>query len=239
MSVPVWCVDLAEQFWLAAGSPPPFPRDLRRAATAVPLTVVDIDGLTLAGVCRWFERCGLPFSTAEPDRPLRACLVARQGVGFAFVDRRDDPAERAFSLAHELAHFLRDYRHPWGKVETRLGKAALEVLDGRRGPTPGERLAALLRRTPLTAFAHLLRRDDDGRPATAAEREAEDAADRLAFELLAPADAVGPVADRATLVDILVTAFGLPPKPAARYAAILTPEPLPLDPAIRRLARRS
>jgi hypothetical protein len=31
--------------------------------------------------------------------------------------------------------------------------------------------------------------------------------------------------------------FGLPPKPAARYAALLMPDPPPLDAAIRRVIR--
>lgn len=238
MSLPVWCAELARAFWAQAGPPPPFPRDLRAAVGAVPLSVVALEGVSVAAVRRWFARAGLAVPLDEPDRPLRACLVAWRGEGFAFLDALDDPAERAFSLAHELGHFLRDYLHPRETVRARLGASALAVLDGVRPPTPAERADAVLRGLGLGPFAHLLRRDDSGRPLTPAERAAEDAADRLAFELLAPVADVGEAADRAALVARLVTVFGLPPGPAARYATILLPVPPPLDRAVMRLLAR-
>ncbi len=234
MTPPVWCAERAADFWDRAGPPPPFPRDLRAAiAFAVPLTVVDLPAVGPAAVRGWFRRNGVPVPLAEPDRPLRACLVAWRGAGFAFVDAGDDPAERAFSVAHELAHFLRDYLHPRETAVRRLGPAAAEVLDGARPPTPDERLHAVLRHVAVRPFTHLLRRGGDGRPLTPAEREAEVAADRLAFELLAPAGAVG---DGGDLVARLVGVFGLPPGPAARYAAVLAPDPPPAGPLGRILA---
>ncbi|QJW98363.1 hypothetical protein [Frigoriglobus tundricola] len=91
---------------------------------------------------------------------------------------------------------------------------------------------------PLGPFAHLLRRDDSGRPLTPAEREAEAAADRLAFELLAPVAEIGAVTDRGALVARLTTVFGLPPEPAARYAAMLLPDVPRIDRALTRLIVR-
>ncbi len=238
MNLPVWCVELAAAFWTRAGPPPPFPRDLRDAVGAVSLVPVDLKGVSVAGVRRWFERLDLPVSLDEPDRPLRACLVALRGEGFVFLDKLDDPAEQVFSLAHELGHFLRDYRRPRETVADRLGRAAVEVLDGRRPATPTERLHAVLRSVSLGPFTHLLRRDNSGRPLTPTEREAEAAADRLAFELLAPVEAVGEARSRSELVERLVREFGLPPQPAARYAALLMPEAPPIDRAVTRLLKR-
>jgi hypothetical protein len=200
--------------------------------------VIAMPGVSVARVRAWFERLALPVPLDEPDRPLRACLVAWRGDGFAFLDTLDDPSERAFSLAHELSHFLRDYLRPRETVAERLGPGALEVLDGIRAPTLTEQLRALLRHVPLGPFAHLLRRDESGRPLSQAEREAEAAADRLAFELLAPADSVGAGTDRAELTARLVRDFGLPPAPAATYAGLLVPAPVPIDPAIARLLRK-
>jgi hypothetical protein len=231
----VWCARLAEAFWASAGPPPPFPRDLAHALDAVPLSVVRLPGASGAAVRAWFARVSIAVPLDEPDRPLRACLVAWRGEGFAFLDARDPPAEQAFSLAHELAHFLRDYLTPREVVTARLGSRALEVLDGARPPTPDERVHAVLRNVALGPFAHLLRRDDSGRPLTPAERDAEDAADRLAFELLAPLDALGDLLDRASLFARLTTEFGLPPEPARKYAALLLPEPRKLDRALARL----
>jgi hypothetical protein len=238
VSAPLWCIELAASFWAKAGSPPPFPRDLRHAVTAVPLSVVEMIDVSIASVRRWFERIAICVPLDEPDRPLRACLVAWRGEVFVFLDSRDDLAERVFSLAHELGHFLRDYLHPRETVATCLGKAALEVLDGLRPATPVERLQAILRNVRLGPFTHLLRRDDSGRPLTSAERDAEAAADRLAFELLAPAEAVGDAADRNELIERLIRVFGLPPEPASRYATILMPDAQPIARAISRLIKR-
>jgi hypothetical protein len=231
----VWCIELATSFWLKTGPPPPYPRDLREAVLALPLSVIELPKLSVSLIRSWFERVGLPINLDELDRPLRACLVAWFGQGFAFLDSRDDPTEKAFSLAHELAHFLRDYLRPRETADKRLGKMALEVLDGKRPATPDERLHAVLRNVRLGPFTHLLKRDDSGRSLTPVELEAEIAADRLAFELLAPADDVGEAADRCELAKRLIQVFGLPPIAAERYATTLMPESPPIDRAISRL----
>lgn len=237
MSLPLWCERLATEFWAKVGRRPAFPRDLTTAARALPLSVIELDGVSVVAVRRWFERLGLPAPLAEPDRPLRACLVALSGDGFAFIDRRDDPAERRFSLAHEIGHYLRDYRSPRAAVSAKLGPTALEVLDGFRPPTPEERLHAVLRGVTVGPFAHLLRRDDSGRPLTPAERDAEATADRLAFELLAPLDVMDETASRPELTERLVCEFGLPPAQATAYAAILRPL-APVERGVERLLRR-
>jgi hypothetical protein len=218
MSLPVWCADLSARFWAAAGDPPPFPRDLRPAiAGAVPVTVLEISALCVEAVRGWLARRSIGVPVDEPDRPLRACLVAWRGHGFVFLDAGDDVAERRFSLAHELAHFLRDYWYPREAAVQRLGPAVVEVLDGERPATPDERVSAVLRKVRIGPFAHLLRRDATGRPLTAAEREAEAAADRLAYELLAPFAALGEFAGP----DELVERFGFPRAAAEHYAALL------------------
>jgi hypothetical protein len=236
VSVPVWCADLAAGFWAAAGNPPPFPRDLKAAiGWAMPLCATELPGLRVELVRRWFADRGIGIPLDEPDRPLRGCLVAWLGHGFAFLEAADEPAERRFSLAHELAHFLRDYWRPRETAVDRLGPAVRDVLDGRRPATPEERLHAVLRNAPAGPFAHLLRRDESGRPLSFAERESESAADRLAFELLAPAAVIGNIGDRVELVGRLIGVFGLPPVPAVRYAALLTPESVAPDGLLARL----
>ena len=98
MSAPVWCADLAAGFWAAAGEPPPFPRDLRRAiAGAVPLSVIDLPGLRVAAVGGWFADRGIAVPLGEPDRPLRACLVAWRGQGFAYLDAGEHTVKVLFT----------------------------------------------------------------------------------------------------------------------------------------------
>jgi len=227
VSTPVWCADLAALFWAAAGPPPRFPRDLFGSiAVGFPVTVLNRSRLSVAGVIAWFADRGLSISLDEPDRLLRACLVATRGQGFVFLETDDSPAERRFSLAHEIAHFLRDYWAPREKATRRLGPALAKVLDGFRQATPQERIQAVLWSVSIRPFAHLLRRDESGRPLTPSESAAEAAADRLAFELLAPVARLETISNRADLVVRLVEEFGLPSAPASRYAALLVPDPI-------------
>jgi hypothetical protein len=237
MSPPIWVLELANRFWEATRAPP-YPRDLTAAATtALPLRVVRRPALELDGIRAWLARLELPCPTDEPNRPLRACLVMRVGFGFVFLDADDPADELRFSLAHEVAHFLRDYDSLRRTAAARLGRAVLEVLDGKRPATPAERLHAVFRGVPVAAHVHLLRRDDAGRPQSDAEREAEAAADRLAFELLAPADSFPPDGDRAELRARLEATFGLPPAAARAYADILSSAPPPADNFVARLRK--
>lgn len=237
MSPPLWVVELAGRFWAAAGPPPPYPRDLTMAATvALQLCVVRLAGLSLDGVRGWLTRAKVPVRIDEPDRPLRGCLVGWASAGVAFVDAADPPAEQRFSLAHEVAHFLRDYAAVRRAAAGRLGPGVLDVLDGRRPATAEERIHAVLRHVPVAAHVHLLGRDDAGRPRSDAESEAEAAADRLANELLAPAELFAGAGDPAAVRGQLETVYGFPPAAAARYARELCPAPS-ADPLVERLRR--
>lgn len=218
MSAPFWVLTLADEFWRLAGEAP-FPRDLRRPiARALPVTVCYLPHLRVAGVETWLARAGAPSCAHVTDRPLRACLIARGGHGLIFVDGDDDDDEQRFSLAHELAHFLRDYRAPRLAAVEALGPAVAGVLDGDRPARPEERIHAVLAGVPIGTYVHLM--DRDGGRAVGREREAERAADRLAWELLAPQDDVaanlGPGDDP---LELLRTRYGLPLSEARHYAA--------------------
>ena len=232
---PVWVAELAGRFWAAAGEPPPFPRDLERAITnALPLSVLDRRPLTLHGVSAYLRGLGLPAAVVEPDRPLRAALYCRKGSGFLFLDAADPPDERRFSLAHELAHYLRDYDKLRRRVVKALGADGLAVLDGRRATTD-ERLHAALRGLTLAPHVHLMSRDPAGRPRGDEERDAETRADRLAFELLAPAELFLAEAEPTAVAGRLVGEFGLPALAARQYASIMSPHDDSPTPDLRRL----
>jgi len=219
---PVWVVELAGRFWAAAGEPPPFPRDLERAITdAVPLSVFDRPDLSTHAVSAYLRGLGVPVSADGSDRPLRAALSCWRGSGFVFLDAADPPDERRFSLAHELAHYLRDYDKLRRCVAKALGAGGLAVLDGRPATTD-VRVQAALRGLTLAPHVHLMSRDPSGRP-RGDEREAEAHADRLAFELLAPAELLRTESDAAAVTERLVAAFGLPRLAARQYASIVCP----------------
>lgn len=229
---PVWARELADAFWQAVG-PEGFPRTFARASLGFSVTVTEWPDLSVGSIRTWLARRSA-VTVPGPDRPVRGCLVANGGFGFVFVEATDPEDERRFTRAHELAHYLRDVWQPRRRAMARLGSGIADVFDGRRPATPDERLHAVLRGLPAGPVVHLLGRGDDEGPAV---RAAEAAADRLAFELLAPAEAVGGPDDRAAVADRLVRTFGLPPGPAARYAALLAPE-APPDRLLARLFGR-
>ena len=225
--------DRAEKFWSQAGITEPFPRFLERAvAWALPLTVVKLPRLGLLELRDWLERRNIFFSLAIPNRRLRACLIARVGHGFIFLDGSDTDDERRFSLAHELAHFILDYLDPREKVLDLLGDAAHEILDGQRAPTAEERLRGVLHGVQLTTYLHLMERTSAGSVKHLQVLDAEDRADRLALELLAPKEAVltrlaeNGVDWRSAKVSTLVLetlrqGFGLPEAVAERHGQML------------------
>jgi hypothetical protein len=202
-------------------------------------SAVSLPGLTVGRVLDWLADAGVtPPDLTGPGRALRGLLFARDGEGFLFVAADDDPAERRFTLAHELAHLLRDYLQPRQRACAALGQAVLDVLDGRRPPTLTERIHGILRDVPCGPFTHLMARDGARRAPAAAAAERD--ADRLACELLAPAAEVrarvGTPGSAHDAVVVLANEFGLPPVVAAGYAGELFPGTLE-DPLLDKLKR--
>lgn len=227
MKPPLWINDLSSLFWKEAPALEPFPRLLRDVIPQLSfdLTIEELPGLGSEKVRRFLSRIGWTWHDPVPDRPLRACIVAENGGGWIFLDAEDELAERTYSLAHELAHFLRHYWHPRQRAIAALGPVILEVLDGHRLATPQERLHALLRHAPLAGYSHLMRRSMGlYNPDLAL---AEEEADQLAFELLAPAEEVRRLAGSGSCEEgfevILRETFGLPASAAKAYARVLCP----------------
>jgi hypothetical protein len=247
MTLPLWATELAREFWQMGEPAESFPRSLRQSlARALPLGVVLLPDLCLEAVCSWLRQHALTCPCAGMDRTLRACLFASRGAGFIFLDGTDSEDEQRFSLAHELAHFLRDYWQPRQLACQQLGAQIVEVLDGVRPPTAAERLHALLRRVPLGCHYHLMERDKRRCFATEEVAVAEEEADLLAYELLAPAEIVfariGPILQgpelRQHLAQILREVFGLPASRAYAYSSLLIPE-TPANPLVERLRHQS
>src|SRR5262245_11278535 len=222
--MPLWVLELAEWFWRQVGEEEPFPRTLRPAldSGAFDVTVKELSRLTVHKVENHLAFVGIHSRSGEPDRPLRACVAARGGAAWIFLDRDDPPDEKVASTAHEMAHFLRHCLQPRRRAVEALGQGILAVLDGRREPTPAERWSAVLRGLSFAVHVHYLRRD------VAHVRAAEEEADLLAWQLLAPEQEVreraGGEVDRERLRSLLMAVFGLPATVADDYAARLCPD---------------
>jgi len=221
---------LAEKFWSLVDHPEPFPRALESPILwALPLAIIMVPRLGLSEAQRWLTQRGISISLTSPDRRVRACLIARAGAGIVFLDGQDPEDERRFSLAHETAHFLLDYLWPRQHALASLGGNIREVLDGRRPPTPQERLGSLFKGAVLGTYTHFMDRTEDGGTVSSAVLRAEDDADRLALELLAPKAVVVQTVtsaisswrspeSRASTVKVLLDVFGLPADVAQSYA---------------------
>jgi hypothetical protein len=223
---PAWVDQLAESFWTLAGGPPTgFPRDLEQPALfALPLATIRLPRLRPRSVDAWLLEHDAAALIDEQDQRLHACLLALGGHGLIFLDGADALDEQRFSLAHELAHFMLDYLRPREAALSALGPDILDVLDGRRLPTRHEQVHAALARVHLGLYVNLFAYGD---PTVMGQ---ERAADKLAVELLAPAEPAlqlacvaaslgGAAPDRiARLRHELVTTFGLPTPIAGGYA---------------------
>jgi hypothetical protein len=228
-----WLQHTATAFWRAAGEPPPFPRDLELPAIwALPLLVQRLPRLQVNGIRVWLEQTAIPVHVPGPNRRLHACLIAFAGRGAVLLDADDPEDESRFSLAHEVAHFLVDYLALRYQVLERLGPEAAQVLDGHRPATLDERVGALLTGVTLGVHTHLLHRSHDGSIGCGRVLAAEERADRLALELLAPVAVahavlkrVGPAVPGRGLLDdqadkiaqYLSETFGLPTAVAVSY----------------------
>ncbi|HEX8227733.1 MAG TPA: ImmA/IrrE family metallo-endopeptidase, partial [Chloroflexia bacterium] len=218
----------AREFWKLAGTAPEYPCDLEGSLTwAVPLDVLAVPRLRVSHVNHHARHAGLPYHFSGRDRHLCGCLLAYKDRGVVFLDAEMAENERRFTLAHELAHFLLDYRAPRIRALAVLGESVRPVLDGLRPPSVEEGVHAVMAGTPLGVVGHLMERPSTGLPSSAV-LSIETRADRLALELLAPAALVLEKAARLrrmpyraridTLASLLVREHGLPAGIADRYA---------------------
>lgn len=228
-----WLEPVVQEFWSRVGEPEPFPRNLEQPILwALPLAVLKLPRLWARNVEAWLEQRGIPFRLDCADRPLRGCLAAYGGRGCVLLDGTDPEDERRFSLAHEAGHFLLEYLQPRERAVARLGGAILEVLDGLRAPTVDERVDAVLGHAPIGVHTHLMERQPDGVLGCGRIVGAENRADRLALELLAPAGEVQRRVARfrrpssfqggvQLAVEVLTGDLGLPAAVARPYAKLI------------------
>jgi Zn-dependent peptidase ImmA (M78 family) len=182
---------VAREFWAGTGLSGKFPRDIEKAvALKLPLALVKLPQVTVPAVRGWLEARRLRGRVPNDQRDLMGCLVAYRGLGIAFICGADPDEEQRLTVGHETAHFLRDYFLPRQELLAALGDEMADVLDGKRPPTTSERANAVLAHMRLGTHVHLLPRngqDEDSDPAVAA---AEDKADDLSLELLAPRERI-------------------------------------------------
>jgi hypothetical protein len=178
---------VAQEFWSGTGVHSVFPRPIEQAVTMrLPVALVKLAPLNRHAIQMWLIERNLRTTLPLDHRDWLGSLVAHRGHGIIFVCESESLEEQRLTIAHETAHFLVDYLWPRQQVLHALGDSITAVLDGERRATPAERAAALLSHVRLGPHVHLLLRPGKEEQAEWAVARAEERADRLAFELVAP-----------------------------------------------------
>jgi len=206
-------------------SAPSLPVLLKTVGVSLPLSLQPQSRLTSDHVRDWLvsrERAHGALPTTS--RRLHGCMVALAGKGVLFYDDADPENQQRFTLVHEVAHFMLDHHLLRARSLRVFGRDILPVLDGQRAPTPQEALSAVFERIPFGVQVRFMERSALGDPCTGRAMEAERRADRLAFELLAPAKEVLPLLGCSSRPEVeaeLVSRFGFPAKEARAYTRLL------------------
>lgn len=182
---------IAKEFWKKAGFKPKPPYDIQGAVSLnLPIDIVCLSELTVRKIEQWLLNRNVTFSIGIDDRCMHGFILTKRGNGFIFINGTDNYNERRFSIAHEVSHFLLDYKIPRDKAVESLGVGILEVLDGLRQPSYKERIDGILSTINIQPFTHFLEKSGDGSFASLKVFDAENDADSLALELLAPSTKV-------------------------------------------------
>jgi hypothetical protein len=227
-----WLISSAEHFWKTVDGELPYPRNIEYIISrGFPLSVITLPHLSVWQVELWFQQQQIPFHFPCHNRSLCGCIVALCGQGLIFVDGYDPEDERRYTIAHEVAHFLVDYLYPRQQALELFGESIRPVLDGKRSPTQIERLDALLEGVKLSTYIDFMPRSIHGNLDQGFILRAEERADRLALELLAPADQIlsqladysGEATPERVQVarQLLTSVYGLPLAVARQYTTVL------------------
>jgi hypothetical protein len=222
---PTWLQRALEMFW-DGDRVDDYPRSLDlEAILRLPLAIVDLKGLSTTGIATWLDAHETDVRLTASPRPLRAALIAYGGAGVIFIDADLEDGERRVGLAHEIGHFLNDYLVPRHEIE-RSAPSLVDVVDGLRAPTREDKITALLARVPLGTHTHLLGRTVRGEYGSVETERSEERATRVAWELIAPQEAVlKSVPDPSNVfavVQVLRDRFGFPLEAARAYADYLS-----------------
>ncbi|GAC1463405.1 MAG: hypothetical protein PVS3B3_08980 [Ktedonobacteraceae bacterium] len=232
-----WLQQTTEEFWNTLGSELPYPRTFQPSVSrSFPVSIITLPKLSIVQIEAWLQRQHIPFRFLCQDRSLCGCIVAAQGHGLIFIDSLDGDNEQRYTIAHEVSHFLLDYFYPRQHVLQLFGSDIRSVLDGQRLPTRTEQFHAVLSGISLKTYVDLMPRTPQGTLDQGYILRAEEKADRLALELLAPLQHVSAqlahltstlLAEQISLATHLLTSsYGLPLAVAKQYSVMLLPPPV-------------
>jgi Zn-dependent peptidase ImmA (M78 family) len=226
--------NIAKEFWNLAGRVDKWPCDIERAVTLLtPLNIITLSELNFHRITEWFNSRNISFEIEYTERILHGFISVHKNFGFIFLNGSDTENERRYTVAHEVSHYLVDYRIPRNKAIDTYGEKIIEVLDGYREPTIDERVQSVLGAISIKPYTHVLEVSAGGRFERYGNWLIEKDADALALELLAPYKIVQKdfskhikkdlefEESKRILVKILRDKYDLPESISAEYASII------------------
>ena len=216
----------SDWFWKRVGGRFDYPADIAYAATcALDVYVDEVAGLTPVSAAAHIGRGGPRLPDGADERSLHGCVIVGRSGAAILVEKSDDEAEKRFTIAHEVSHYVLEVKQRHERATDRLGREFADTLHGLREATQTERIDAWLNNTRSEAFAHFMDRAPGGRYGCSRMLEAECRADDLALEILAPRSELIAAISLMGFSESLKAAqgiserrFGLPEGVAAWYA---------------------
>lgn len=224
---------IARDFWSKADPAHRRVLDISRAVNIVlPIRIVYIQNLSLVEVDNWLKGRGINIEIDINDRIMHGVILIREGNGFIFVNADDSTIEQRFTIAHEVSHYLLDYQVPRERAMLEVGTEIEKVLNGKDQPDRFQQVKALIKGISIQPYGHLIEKKGNGSFLNWVNFNAENEADYLALELLAPRSMVikGTISTIKGLnytqfvrkcEEILVDNYQIPPEVAHQYASEL------------------
>lgn len=182
---------ISNRFWTDSGLKSDYPRKIEEAVLRnFPISIVKIETLAYEPLKCWFEERELFNVLPTFSGNLLGAIFAFKGNALLFVEATLPSQELRYTIAHEVGHFLFDYHFKRKRVQETVGVNAEEILDGTRVASLGERVDAILLGVDLKPYYHLLAEQKCISISRGQIESAEDNADFLADELIAPEDVV-------------------------------------------------
>lgn len=225
----------AADFWKQAGVVPKYPLQPNYLEQAIclllPINIVKLNKLSLFEVISWLAEHSYSMQISE-DCTLCGLLFISQGQGIIFINGSHSLDEQSYTLAHELGHYLLEFDQPRKKAKLLFDNKIDEIFLGIRKPTIEDELSGIIKRVNVRPYVHFLEEDNTSAEGRARVWDAENKADALAFELLAPFHTVHAELKekckyltfncvRNELPGILAERFGLPSSVRQQYLAAI------------------
>ena len=113
----------SDWFWKRAGGRSGFPADISYAATcALDVYVDEVANLTPVSAAAYVGREGPWLLDRAEERSLHGCVIVSRSGGAILVEKSDDEAEKRFTIAHEVSHYILEVKRHHERASARMGR---------------------------------------------------------------------------------------------------------------------